>query len=90
MQDEGLRRAEGEGAGVGAHFVIVLSEHVEALVLVLELGHVEVRDLQPQPLPLRRHQDVVGLQVPVDHPVLVQVHHAPEQLPEQPAGDRLC
>lgn len=87
VQQEGFGGPEGDGAGVRAHLVVLLSEDVEALVLVDELGHVEVGYLEEQVGAVGGHQDVVGLEVPVDHPVLVEIHHAAQQLAEETLGD---
>lgn len=84
VQQEGLGRPEGEGAGVRAHLVVGVSEDVEALVLVHELRHIKVGYLQFKFAIVVRHEDVVGLEVAVDDPVLVEVHDAAQQLSEQP------
>lgn len=89
MQHERLRRPEGQSPGVSAHLVVVLSEHVEALVLVHELGNVEVGDLESEKLAFLGHENVVWLQVSVNDAVLVQVHHAAQQLSEEPPGNVL-
>lgn len=89
MEEEGFRSPEGQGAGVRPHLVVVGTENVKTLVFIHELGDVEVGNFEAEAGPLGRHQDVARLQVPVDDPVLVQVHHSAQQLSEEPLGDCL-
>ncbi len=89
MEDESLWGPKSQGAGVGAHFVVCGPEHVKTLVFVDELGHIKVSYFESKTGPLGRHQDVAGLEVAVDDPVLVEVHHPTEQLSEQSLGHSL-
>ena len=82
---EHLRGPKGDGAGVGVHFVVVLFEFLIIVVVLVELGHVEVRDLYH--LPLGADQDVVGLKVPVHDAFGVEVLDALEDLLEKQFGN---
>lgn len=71
MQQKGFGSPEGDRASVCAHLVVFLAEHIETLVLVDELGYIEVGDLEAQAGALGGDKDVVGLEVAVDDPVFM-------------------
>lgn len=89
VTQEGLRRAEGEGAGVGPHLIVGVLEEVEVGGRLEELGDIKVGYLESDIAVFQGDQNVVGFEVAVDHGVFVEEKDAAQQLPEHAPGDRL-